>query len=409
VDAPTYNPFDPVQIQGHWPILAELRERGPVCELMPGVYYVSHYNEIIAVLRDHHRFAQAGLAAADGEVKPPDRRMLFETDPPEHTPVRRNLGNVLRQSRVRTWYPIVRRLADELVDELAGRTEFDVVQEFSSVLPARVIGELSGLPASMFPQILPFAIDTITLNSASGDASAQARFDAFRSSVRALIRERRNSIQDAPDNGSKADFMSSLLSVAGDDGEPLSDERVLTHLTDDVLVGGVETTAHMLGNTFVQILSTPGLLRRLDADRDLIPNLIEESLRRRGPVQLAFRRATQDVKLGGIDIPVGSTVLLGVSSGNLDERRFTDPDSFDVTRRDAAQHLGFGAGIHLCVGAPLARLEGVCAVDAMLDRLEDLSFARDYRYERVQFFMMYGPRQVRVRAKWRTPTSPHLS
>jgi cytochrome P450 len=155
VEQVAYDPFDPAQVEGHWPVLASLREGGAVCELSPGVFYVSRYDEIELVLRDYRRFAQAGMAAATGEVKDPDSRMLFETDPPVHTPVRKNLANVLRQSRVRAWYPMVRRVADELVEGLVGRDEFDLVREYSTVLPARVVGLLSGLPESMFPQVLP--------------------------------------------------------------------------------------------------------------------------------------------------------------------------------------------------------------------------------------------------------------
>jgi cytochrome P450 len=403
MEAVAYNPFDPAQIEGHWPILAELRERGPVAELMPGVFYVSRYDEITSVLRDHRRFVQAGLDPISGEVKHPDTRMLFELDPPEHTPVRKHLAEVLRQSRVRTWYPIVRRMADEIVDGLVGKAEFDLVHEFSNVLPARVIGELSGLPESMYAQILPFAVDTIIIQGGDeGVEEAAARHETFREAVRQLITERRKALQASPPAESgHVDFMSTLLSVTNEDGQPLSDERVLTHLTDDVLVGGVETTTHMIGNTFVQILSTPGLWQRLSDDRDAIANVIDESMRRRGPVQLGFRRATEDVRLGDLLVPGGSTVLLGLSSGNLDARRFKHPDSFDIERSDASQNLGFGGGIHLCVGAPLARLEGVCAVQAMLDQAEDLALPSDYHYDRVHFFMMYGPRAVSVRAHWR--------
>jgi cytochrome P450 len=215
--------------------------------------------------------------------------------------------------------------------------------------------------------------------------------DAFDDRIRALIAQRR-AATTRPD-----DILSRLLAAEGPDGQPLSDDKILVHLAGDMVVGGVETTTHLVGNLFYEVLRTPGAYEQLRADRSLVPNAVEETLRIRGPVQVLFRIPKEDVEVGGVGIPAGSLVALGYASANHDETVFEDPDDFVADRADVAKrHLGFGFGIHLCVGAPLARLELACALDAVLDRIPSMALAPGYGYERVEFFMMQGPTRLDV-------------
>jgi cytochrome P450 len=223
------------------------------------------------------------------------------------------------------------------------------------------------------------------------DPSAVERVVAFDDRLREIIRERQAS-SDRPH-----DLMTALVEAVDDDGRHLSDEKILTHLSKDVIVGGIETTTHLVGNLFYDLLRTPGAYERVRDDRSLVPQAVEEALRIRPPVQVLFRQPAEDVELGGVAIPAGSIVALGYASANHDEAVWGCPKDFDLDRGEVVRkHLGFGWGTHLCVGAPLARLELASALDAVLDRVPEMRLADGFTYERVRFFMMQGPIRLDV-------------
>jgi len=257
-----------------------------------------------------------------------------------------------------------------------------------------VIGRLSGLPDGDLPRIRAYSDDFVFSGldpTSEAAAEERARCEAFDDHLRSVIAGRRAS-SERPD-----DLLSTLLACTDDHGDAISDERVLTHLSKDILVGGVETTTHFVANLFFQLLSEPGLYERVREDRSLVRTAVEESLRHLAPVQVVFRRAKADATVAGTDIPAGSVIVLGLSSGCRDDAVFDHADVYDVDRGDAARrHLAFNGGIHLCVGAPLARLEGVCALDAVLDRILHMELAPGAGYQRVPFFMMRGPVRLDV-------------
>jgi cytochrome P450 len=253
---------------------------------------------------------------------------------------------------------------------------------------------VAGLPEELWPLLRPYSDAYIkawdNIGNPVGDA-AMAVVNDFEGRVRTLIEERRASGERPPD------VLTKLLDATGPDGQPMSDDKVLVHLASDMVVGGVETTTHLTGNLFYNILRTPGAYQRLREDRSLVPNAVEETLRLDGPVQVLFRHPKNDVEVGGVKIPAGSLVAMGYRSANHDERAFDNPEEFQLDRPDVAKkHLGFGFGIHLCVGAPLARQELICALDAVLDRIPEMELAPGFEYERVPFFMMRGPERMDV-------------
>jgi cytochrome P450 len=206
-----------------------------------------------------------------------------------------------------------------------------------------------------------------------------------------VIRARRQA-EERPD-----DAMTALIDYRDEDGHGLSDEKVLLHLTKDLITGGIDTTTHLVGNLFYDLLSTPGAYQRVRDDRSLVPTAVEECLRHRPVVNVLFRRPAEDVTIADVTIPAGSTVALGYSSANHDESVFERPEEFDLDRGESVRHqLGFGWGVHLCVGAPLARLEGAHALQAVLDRIPSMRLAPGFEYERVKFFMMRGPVRLDV-------------
>ena len=205
---------------------------------------------------------------------------------------------------------------------------------------------------------------------------------------------RRMASTDRPD-----DVLTGLIESSTADGKPLSEEKILTHMTKDVIVGGTETTKHLIGNLFYNLCSTPGAYERVRGDRSLVPLAIEETLRLNGPVQILFRVPSIDVEIRGcLQVPAGSTVAVGRASANRDEEVFENPDTFSLERSaaKAKPHLGFGHGIHLCVGAALARLETSCALSAVLDRAARMELIPGFRYRRIGF-MLRGPETVDVR------------
>lgn len=373
----------------HEAVLAELRRHQPVAEVLPGIFYLSRYDDIVEVCRHPETFGQARFRPAEEDPRSEDQLNLGETDPPVHTRVRKVLAGFFSPPAVRPYESFVRAVCRSLVDGFAGRGEADLIGDFGAPLPAAVIGHVAGLPEELWPRLRPYSDASIAMGN--GDPAAAELVSAFLEEVRQMIRARRAE-SDRP-----RDLMTALVEATGPDGSPLSDEKILVHLASDVAVGGVETTTHLVGNLFHNLLRTPGAYGRVRADRSLVPVAVEETLRIEPPVQVLFRRPRVDVEIRGVKIPAGAIVALGYASASHDDSVFDHPLDFDVDRPDVAKkHLGFGLGIHHCVGAPLARLELVCALDAVLDRFASMELAPGFEYNRVEFFMMRGPRRLDV-------------
>ncbi len=392
-----FNPFDPAQVDNQQPTLDALRHECPVSEVVPGVFYLARHEDIIDVCRAPGVFRQGRFLPLDQDTRTPDQLNLGETDPPDHTRVRKVLAGLLSPARVRAMAPFVRSVCDRLVDGFAGRSpgSADMIADLGVPLPGAVIGPLTGIPASYHGQLRQYSDDYMARvdPDPSVAEAAGARVDEFDEMVRALIRSRRAG-GDRPD-----DLLSGLVDCVDSEGRPLSEDKVLVHLTKDLIVGGTETTTHLIGNLFYNLCADPARYSRVRSDRSLVPAAVEETLRVSGPVQILFRVPDRDVTLRGVQVPAGSTVALGYASANRDEAVFDDPGTFSLDRGEELRkhHLGFGFGIHLCVGAALARLEAVSALEAVLDRIPHMELAPGFAYERVPFFMMRGPVRVDVR------------
>ena len=390
-----YNPFDPSQVDHHDAVLARLRDAGPVHELLPGFFYLTRHREIVDVCKLPDVFQQGRFIPLEEDTRSADELNLGETNPPDHTRIRKILAGLLSPPRVRAMEPFVRTVCAGLVDAFADRGEADMITDLGVPLPGAVIGPITGLPAECHGQFRAYS-DAYMLRTDPDPErvrAAMAFVEDFDAMARECIRERR-AAKDRPD-----DVLTGLINCVDDHGNPLSENKILVHLTKDMVVGGTETTTHVIGNVFHQLLSSPGAYERVRADRSLVATAVEETLRLTGPVQILFRVPGRDAEIAGCPIPKDSTVALGYASANRDPAMFDDPDTFSLDRGDELrkQHFGFGYGIHLCVGAALARLEATCALDAVLDRIASMTLAPGWTYERVAFFMMRGPRRVDVR------------
>jgi cytochrome P450 len=390
----TYNPFDPAQVDNDAEVIKQLRDQARVIELMPGFFYVTHYDDVAEISRDAKRFPQAPFRPLEDDPRTPDELQLGESNPPGHTKMRKVLASVLSPPRIRALEPLVDQVCAELVDAFKDDGHADLIEQLGRPLPAQVIGQLTGVPEAdrgFLHEYSDLVVQAVQEQDPVLQQEARDKVEGFDEHFLEVIRERR-AMTDKPD-----DAMTALIEYRDEDGSQLSDEKVLLHLTKDLVTGGIDTTTHLVGNLFYDICSTPGTYERLRGDRDLVPIAIEECLRHRPVVNLLFRKPVEDQEIAGVKIPAGSIVALGYSSANHDESVFADPERYDLDRGDVVRRqLGFGWGVHLCVGAPLARLEGAHVLNAVLDRIPSMWLAPDFEYQRVKMFMMRGPIRMDV-------------
>ena len=373
-----------------YPLLEELREAAPVHWVsQQGLesWIVTRYDEVRFVLGDP-RFIKAPetvpealrrFKAAFGSQEESEVRSLLATDPPDHTRLRRLVGKAFTPRRVDGLRRRAQQVTDGLLDAIDGdggdRTGVvDLVEGLTIPLPVTMIGELVGVPAEDRADFKKWSDALLVVpRDEEGRRSRQAGAEALRAYFADLVAERRRTMRPelAPD--AQPDLVSALL-TARDEGGRLSEHELLSMLMV-VLTAGHETTGNLIGNSVLALFDWPDRRRRLQADPGLLRVAVEELLRFVGPVmQPTLRVASEDVEIGGVVIPAGSVVVCMLASANRDPRRFPAPDEFDVAREDNP-HLGFGHGIHFCLGAPLARMEAETALGSLLRRFPDMELA----------------------------------
>jgi cytochrome P450 len=341
------------------PIQARLRTEAPVHRVVADdgrvCWIVTRYADARAALTDPR------LAKGINPSEPPISHML-NNDPPDHTRLRRPLAKAFTARRVEELRPRVEEIADDLLDAVAGRVEIDLVEDYALPLPVTVICELLGVPEEDRPDLRTWSI---TLARDKNDEEELAAGMAMTAYFAGLIAAKRAAPGD--------DLLSALVidSVDQLDDHELMSTAVL------LLTAGHETTVRLIANGTLALLRHPEQLAAVQADRSLLPGTVEELLRFDGPLTTATQRITvEPVEIGGVLIPAGDMVFVGLSSANRDPDRFPDPDELDVTRNAGGQ-IAFGHGIHHCIGAPLARLEGEVAFGKLLDRFPKLAPATD--------------------------------
>jgi cytochrome P450 len=304
-------------------------------------------------------------------VPPPEGSTLFTnsmnfTDDPRHAELRAMVQKQFTPRRVAALGGRVRQITDELVDELVAQgSGSDLVPAFSGALPAVVIAELLGVPPGDRARFRAWADDIVLISEPGGLALAQPAMEAMSEYFLGVIETKRV----AP-----ADDILTLLTVAHDEGRLEPAELVDFGLL--LLTGGHETTTSLINNTVRCLAEYPDQDERVRSDPTLVPALLEEVLRYRSPVQFLTRVTTRDVEIGGTALPAGSITAYGIGSANRDLPDLPDPDRF-VVRGAAANHVGFGYGLHSCIGNGLARLESRIALTTLLTRLPDLAVDLD--------------------------------
>jgi cytochrome P450 len=347
--------------------LARRRREGPVQRLdmsaMPHeaskpVFMVYRYEEVAQVLRDNKTFSSAIIIAFFGDAL--GKHVMLGMDEPEHRRHRALVSAAFSQKALaRREHELVEQVGNELIDRFARRGRADLVREFTFPYPTQIIAGLLGLPREDYPQFQRWSISllSITVNRERAVAASKALREYFIPILAARREEPR-------------DDLISSLAHAEIDGEKLADEEIFSFLRL-LLPGGVETTYRSTGNLLFGLLSNPDQLDAVRSDRSLIPQATEEAVRWEPPLLVITRVATCDTELAGMQIPAGSTVMPMLGSANRDDERYTDPDRFDIFR-PARPHIGFGYGVHVCLGMHLARLEMRVALNLLLDRLPNL-------------------------------------
>ncbi|MBP2703740.1 cytochrome P450 [Microbispora sp. RL4-1S] len=359
-----FDPFAPETMADPYPALAGLLRSGEPAYLEHReMWVVTRYDDVRAATKDHTRFSSADGIAYDRSRLP----ILFGVDPPDHTRLRRLISRDFTPRAVESWRPLVERICGELVRAAVEAGEVDLVREVLVPLPVRVIAALLGIPGDDVAQFKAWSEGVIEGFNANArlrvhgrlgpDATEEAahRQRAAKKALSAvanisvyfhtLLEERR-----AQPRGT--DLISKLLAANEDN---LRDDE-LVWLCLALLVGGNETTTHLLGNLCVALMDHPGEHRLARTGPEPMAAAIEETLRFDPPVQSVFRTAAGDIEIGGTLIPRGSRVQLSFAAANRDPRRWDDPGRFSIERASDG-HLSFGSGIHFCVGAPLVRLE----------------------------------------------------
>ncbi len=367
--------FGPDYYQDPYPAFAWLRDNAPVHEFRFPVgdvrtWIVSRFEDVHALLGDS-RFSNDAEAYASrefidsGMVMGADTvvsRILTVLDPPDHTRVRKLAMGAFTPRRVAQWREPTERIVAASLDRLAESERPDIV-DYASAIPAAVIGEILGIPFSRYNDMI-HAIDRAFRPNDDKNVVTRA-FEEIAEYGRDLIKEKRGMLGD--------DLMSVFIQAR--DGDDRLDEDELVAMLALMIMAGLDTTRNLIGSAVLALLDHPEQRKLLMGDPELVPGAVEEFLRYEGALTVGlFRFAKEDMEFAGTHLPAGAPVVAALQSANRDPRRFENPDVLDITRK-GPRHVGFGHGLHNCLGAALARIEAGVAIPAVFERFPDIALA----------------------------------
>jgi cytochrome P450 len=371
----TANPF---------PMLAQMRSIGalvPIPLPMGGAghqaWMITQMEEAVRVLKDHAHFTvnptsigvedlfRTNIADATSDQSTFFfRDSMVSVDEPDHRRLRRLVSQAFTPRYIESLRPHIQHIADELLDQVQDQGQMDLVHDFAYPLPINVISDMLGVPQADRPQIRVWSEALATGMGVLGrrDERTLAHMRAFAAYARQLVAFKRQH---------PADDLTSQLVQLEEEGDHLSEAEMLSMITL-LIFAGHETTSNLIGIGALTLLDHPDQLGKLKADLSLVPSAVEELLRFNGPVFSPVPRfATEDMEIAGQPIKKGDVLVIALSSANRDEAQFTQPDELDIARQ-LNRHIAFGQGIHICLGAPLARLEGEIAFTTLLRRMPAL-------------------------------------
>ncbi|MER8221499.1 cytochrome P450 [Streptomyces sp. NPDC094143] len=378
-----FDPWDPAFLADPYAVYAELRARGRVHRFEPtDQWLVPHHADVSALLRDRrlgrtyqHRFTHEEF----GRTPPPPEHEPFHTlndhgmldlEPPDHTRIRRLVSKAFTPRTVERLKPYVRGLADELAAALVEKGGGDLLKDVAEPLPVAVIAEMLGIPESDRAPLRPWSADICGMyelapsqETAARAVRASAEFSDY---LRGLIAARRKEPGE--------DLVSGLI-AAHDEGDRLTEQEMISTCVL-LLNAGHEATVNATVNGWYALFRNPAQLELLRADHSLVPSAIEELMRYDTPLQLFERWVLDEIEIAGTTIPRGAEIAMLFGSANHDPEVFADPGRLDLTRADNP-HISFSAGIHYCIGAPLARIELAASMEALLEKAPTLRLAAE--------------------------------
>lgn len=397
--------MDPATLKCPYHYDSTLRDQAPVHkDPMTGIYVVSTYELVREAHRNPTVFSnEFGLAVGAGAGMDPDikeamdsyvdfgKGTLLTIDDPGHKMYRDAVKDFFTADNFQQYEPWIRDLAKDLVGKLAAKEQCNFIEEFTRPLPLSVIMHVLGIPLDMFDQAFKWTVDNVTVLSQMAEkdeliAAHHGVRDEYEWFEQALAERRGKPVED----------LLGLVSNAEVEGRPCTLGEQLSYCTQ-FLVAGNETTTATLAEGMRQLCKFPEQVAKVRADRSLIPNLVDESLRLASPTSNMWRYTKSDIELGGVAIPKGSMVLLKYFSSNHDESMFEDPLTFDVTRANAKRHIAFGFGTHVCIGQHLSKLEMIIGWEELFNGLDNFELAcADEELEYMPNILLRGLEEIPI-------------
>lgn len=399
--------FDPAINDCPYPAYRTLRDEAPVWfdERLQG-FVVTRHEDVRSVLLDTARFVNSRAANKRSRTLPPKLLALYEEhgwvpaatlagrDDPEHREMRALFDHAFRPKRLRALEPQIAALAHDLIDDFIEVGTCDLVRQFAVPLPLVVIGIQMGADPDDIWRIKAWTdawVQRLGLMQTSDEAVWSTEMEIEAQHYFQPIFER---LREQPDDTLLSDLVNTPIPEWG---RCLTDEELHAEMMADTFVGGSETTTNALSGGVRLLVEHPDQWDRLKSEPEhYLPILVEEVLRLEAPVQRLTRTAVVDVELHGVHIPAGSTVLVGYSAANRDERVFDDPARFDLDRTDGKKHLTFGFGTHFCLGAPLARRELLHGFTALIERIDEMWFLDDTDLTIAPNYFLRALRELRI-------------
>lgn len=377
-----FDPYSPEFKKEAYDIYAQLRRERPVYPLTLAngkrAWLITTYQLAKEVLRDHKRFSknhrafyhQSNFRYFEDQPREIMMSHMLNQDPPDHTRLRKLVQPSFHPKAIQTWKKTIERLTDELLEKIEEKEsrEFSLIEELAFPLPFNVIATMLGVPKQDTENFREWSNTIIeATNNPQKTIAAQPAYQLFFEYLRELVTQRKNDPRE--------DLISAWVK-AEEDGDRLT-ENELYGMILLMIIAGHETTVNLIGNGVLAFMENRDQWEKLKENQELLPNAVEEILRYYSPVEVTTTRyAKEDLILGGEEISEGDYVLVALSSVNRDEEFVENGDVFDITR-PPVKHLAFGNGIHTCLGAPLARLEGEVIFRKLVERMPDLELAID--------------------------------
>jgi cytochrome P450 len=379
------NPFDPSVKANPYPSYATLRQAAPVYRLSnpnsAPIWVITRYEDVLSVFKDSRFVKDANRALTVEQLaqrpfaKPEYQHIstlltqhMLATDPPNHTRLRSLVSKAFTPNRIAQLRPRIQEIANELLDSMGSNTVVDLIDTYAFPLPIQVITEMLGIPTEDRDKFRQWS--NILISGFGQGVPEPAFVDAAQKFYDYLL-----DLVIARKAKPTGDMISDLVAVE-EQGQRLNQDELISMIWL-LIVAGHETTVNLIGNGVLALLQNPEQLAKLKQDPTLITSAVEEFLRYNGPVETStLRFASEDILIGGQLIPKGEMVLVVIASADHDANQFSEPEKLDIVRANN-RHVAFGHGIHFCIGAPLARLEGQIAINTLLQRKPDLHLATE--------------------------------